>query len=357
MEPITTLRAIILAGLMPLTDTLAAQCSFTPTISPVDLILCPFTTATLTTQEYDSYQWYKQGVPIAGATGQTLTVSFQSDAGYRFRVEGTLNGCTTISDQVLVDGWAFPTMMVFTGGDAPQAIENGGTMRYCTGDTATLTLNAPYTASITWFRDGLPMPGENAPTLVVSGSGSYTAHAAPGLCPDVVFSLDVSVTMVFDVPQVPTIQNIGGVLCAAPFSNDYGWYLNGGLEAIDIGTCHEPMQPGSYMARRTTSAECTAPSLPYLHFTTGLPTGNDRAAFAVQLHPGGLLRVQRPEHAMHVTHWRITDAQGRVVHHGRFPPVEQMDVTLGNLSSGVYLFQPLQDGLGTAPATRFLLAE
>lgn len=353
-----TLRPMRLPSLflaLGLAGPLAAQCDFTPTITPVGLILCPFTTAELTTQVYDSYQWYKQGVPIPGATQRTLPVNFQADAGYRFRVEGTLNGCTAISEQVLVDGWAFPTMMVSSGGDAPHTIDNGGTLRYCAGDTATLTLNAPYTASITWFRDGGPLAGENAPTLVVTGNGSYTAWAAPGLCPDVVFSLDVSVTLLFDEAPVPVIQNIGGVLCASPFSNDYGWYLNGSTEPIDIGTCHEPQLPGVYTARRITTEECTAPSAPYLHFITGQSTVDPGEAFAVHLLPGGVLQVERPAHAVDITHWRITDLQGRTLHAGRFPLTEQLQVPLSDLAYGVFLFQPLREDGGAAMATRFVL--
>ncbi|HRH70602.1 MAG TPA: hypothetical protein PLB89_13950 [Flavobacteriales bacterium] len=341
---------------LALAGTVTAQCDHSPTITPVGLILCPFTTAELTTQQYDSYQWYKQGVPIPGATQQTLAVNFQADAGYRFRVEGTLNGCTAISEQVLVDGWAFPTLMATSGGDAPHTIENGGILRYCLGDTATLTLNAPYTANITWFRDGVAMPVVDDPTLMVTGSGSYTAWAAPGQCPDLVFSLDVSITLLFDDVPVPVIQNIGGVLCASPFSNDYGWYLNGGTEPIDIGTCHEPQVPGAYTARRITTEECTAPSAPYLHVITGQASLDADDAFAVHLRPGDLLQVERPAHAVDITHWRITDLQGRTLHTGRFPLTEQLQVPLADLAAGIFLFQPLRDDGGAAMATRFVLA-
>lgn len=339
-----------------ITGTLSAQCDFTPTITPVGLILCPFETATLTTGTYDSYQWYKQGVPIPGATQQTLTVNYQADGGFRFRVEGTRDGCTGISEQVLVDGWTFPTLLVTSGGDAPHTIENGGTLRYCAGDTATLTLNAPCTATITWFRDGEPLAGETGPTLVVTGSGSYTAWAAPGQCPEIVFSLDVSVTMIFDDVPVPVIQNIGGVLCATPFSNDYAWYLNGGTGPLDIGTCHEPQAPGVYTARRLTLEECTAPSAPYLHFITGQSTVDGSEAFIVQLRAGEVLNVERPTQAVDVTHWRITDLQGRTVRAGGFPATQPLQVPVADLAAGVFLLQPLRADGGAVPATRFVLA-
>ena len=84
-----------------------AQCTFTPTVTPNNIILCPNDSAELTTQEYDSYQWYKGSDPIVGATSQTLMVHQYEDAGYEFKVAATLDDCTESSVPVLVDGWAF----------------------------------------------------------------------------------------------------------------------------------------------------------------------------------------------------------------------------------------------------------
>jgi len=58
-----------------------AQCPFDPTVTPADLILCPNSQGELATQSYDSYQWYKEGNPIPGATGQTLVVDAYNDSG------------------------------------------------------------------------------------------------------------------------------------------------------------------------------------------------------------------------------------------------------------------------------------
>ena len=53
-------------------------CSITPTVTG-DVLLCPNESGMLTTQSYDSYQWYKRSfsgtaVPIQGATSQTLSI-------------------------------------------------------------------------------------------------------------------------------------------------------------------------------------------------------------------------------------------------------------------------------------------
>ena len=65
------LNLTVIAGL--------AQCTFTPTISPNSVILCPNSSEVLTTEVCDSYQWYKDGSPIPGATQQTHSVSYFED--------------------------------------------------------------------------------------------------------------------------------------------------------------------------------------------------------------------------------------------------------------------------------------
>src|SRR5688500_19857611 len=78
--------------------TLKAQCSFTPTVTPNNLILCPNATDTLWTQPYDSYQWFKGGVPIPGATQQYYVVNYFADAGDYFKVSATVGTCTELAD-------------------------------------------------------------------------------------------------------------------------------------------------------------------------------------------------------------------------------------------------------------------
>src|SRR5215510_8040249 len=84
-----------------------AQCPFDPTVTPNNLILCPNESDTLWTQVYDSYQWYKDGNLIPGATNQYYVVNAFTDGGSYFAVSATASSCTEMSPQVLVDGWAF----------------------------------------------------------------------------------------------------------------------------------------------------------------------------------------------------------------------------------------------------------
>lgn len=63
-----------------------------PTVAGPDSNTCPASTVALSTSlAYQSYQWYQYGIPIAGATGQTYTVSASGD--YSVAVTDA-NGCS-----------------------------------------------------------------------------------------------------------------------------------------------------------------------------------------------------------------------------------------------------------------------
>ena len=169
-----------------------AQCEFDPTITG-EVILCPDTNSTLSTQEYDEYQWYRRGfsdtdaTPIDGETSQTLQVNNPEDVLFYFSVEATLDGCTEFSPEVLLDGWVFIPVTVASTGDF--TVGNNGQSIVCEGDTMYFTINSPYNTNITWYKDGNPIIGDTTPILTVTTSGEYTVTGAPDICPDYVQSL------------------------------------------------------------------------------------------------------------------------------------------------------------------------
>lgn len=179
---------------------LFAQCAFDPTVSG-DTLLCPNTTGLLTTQVYDSYQWYKRplfggpSVPVPGAISQTLVVDAGNDAGFYFKVEATLDTCTEFSPEVLVDGWLFLPPYTIIEGD--YTIGGNGELILCQGDTIFLISGSPYVTNVQWYDGGTPIAGANDDTLIVTVAGSYTFSGAPDICPNYVqtqfISSDVTV--------------------------------------------------------------------------------------------------------------------------------------------------------------------
>ncbi len=176
-----------------------SQCSFTATITPNNLILCPNDTAYLTTEVYDSYQWYKDGNLLIGETDQTLMVTSANDAGSQFYVAATLASCTENSDTVLVDGWVFLLPYVITH-TTPVQSGGSGEAYYCNETVVELELGMPYTENITWYENGNPIPGEDSTTIFITQTGNYSASGAPATCPDFIQYLGVTIPIIINPP-------------------------------------------------------------------------------------------------------------------------------------------------------------
>src|SRR4051812_19738864 len=141
---------LIIAACALIVNNVNAQCSFTPTIVPNSVIFCPYDTDTLSTQVYDTYQWYKDGSPIPGATQQTLVIYQGRDQGAFFKVVVTKNGCKDTSKKVLTDGYAFLPPDLIETGDIGVFDPQKDALVECPEDTLILTLSSPYTENIQW---------------------------------------------------------------------------------------------------------------------------------------------------------------------------------------------------------------
>lgn len=344
-------RSLTLLTGFALATGLCAQCEFTPTISPSDLVLCPLEAAMLSTQAYDSYQWYKEGQPIPGAVGQTLPVDYQQSSGYSFSVLAELDGCAEMSPPVLVDGWVFLPPVVMTEGDEPLGFTGEGVAQYCEGAFVQLTLGMPYTESIEWTRNGQPIQGADAPVLVVTESGSYHVSGAPAICPDYVVGLGVTVDIEFVPPTQPVISAVDGELCAAPPGPAYAWYLNGVELANSNQSCIVPVAPGSYTVSVAYANGCHVPSEPYL--STSLDEAPPRRLPTV-LVLATMLRVDWTGTLSAGAAWHITDAQGRLVRTGTLPAEGPSWVDMTGAGDGLYFLRILDGGRGApSAATRF----
>ncbi len=163
-----------------------AQCPFDPTVTG-DTLLCPNATGVLVTQVYDVYQWFKRplfggpAAPVPGANAQTLNIDAANDAGFYFSIQATLNNCTEMSPEVLVDGWVF--LLPFTIIEGDYTIGTNGELVVCQGDTVFLICGLPYDTNIQWYNNGNPIGGATNDTLFVTTAGSYTFSGAPAICP------------------------------------------------------------------------------------------------------------------------------------------------------------------------------
>jgi|688.fasta_scaffold35131_6 hypothetical protein len=330
---------LLLHGLI--TAPLLAQCPFDPLIAPAPPILCPNESATLSTQVYDAYQWYKDGAPIGGATQQTLVVTANIDAGASFTVLATLDSCSEMSPPVLVDGWAFLPPYVIHQGD-PSVIDNMGNAHHCEGDTVLLILGLPYELSIQWTNNGIAIPGATDDTLVVTASGNYHVSGAPANCPNYNAQLGVVISLTFDPAlQATIVPNANDQLCASPLGSAYQWFLDGLPIPGGNTACLQATAVGLYTVEVTYGVACSSLSAPY---ATNSVEERD-ADRAVNLFPNptrGTIRVGRDQGAL-TGNWSLLDGTGREVLSGRFRGYGDEWLDLGAIPTGLYWLRP---GLG-----------
>jgi hypothetical protein len=322
---------IIAPAMLAFTLRAAAQCPFDPTITPDDLILCPNEQGELTTQVYDAYQWYKDGVAIPNANAQTLPVDQFNDAGYTFTVEATLNGCTEMSPGVLVDGWAFLPPYVIQSGDEPLYFNENGVAHHCLGDTVLLVFS--FTNNVTWTNNGVAIPGEITSVLEVTATGNYSASGAPSICPDMIMPLGLEVSLVFLEPTQPVIEQNDDQLCAVPAGIAHQWFLNG--EALaGTAACITPTAPGAYTVEATYAVDCSMASEPFLITSLDELAGH-RAPRVFPSPSSTEVTVELPA-GMPSGKWMLMDGTGREVLRGTFPLQAPLRLDVSALAPGNY---------------------
>jgi len=176
---------------------------------------CEGSFVTLSTVLYASYQWYRDGVIIPGALGQTYDATVSGS--YTVEVTDAL-GCTGIS----------PAAKVVTFYPPPAPTITGPTETVCVANLSTGT----YTY-YQWILDGTDIPGATAKTYTTTVSGTYNVRVTDsrgcvGTSADFIVSI-------FPLPSPPTVLgptsgcSETGVTLSTGVYSTYQWYANGTL--------------------------------------------------------------------------------------------------------------------------------
>lgn len=135
-----------------------------------------------------NFQWFKDGIEIPGATGQTLDIS---ETGL-YKVELTFASTPdcVVSDEILVEFFTVPD---FELGEDQLICD----MQMIILDATPVNTSELDDITYKWFKDGTEIPGETSATLEVSDTGLYAAEVTGNGCPitDQVFIELVSFTV------------------------------------------------------------------------------------------------------------------------------------------------------------------
>lgn len=229
-----------------------------PTIINGNVILCPGGQETLITQEYDSYQWYKDGSQIPGATAQTHEINYYDDVLSSFSVFVTLGDESAMSPSIFVDGYMFLPVVVSSYGEGFWFDDEAFQM--CEYHELYFEIMLPYTTHIQWYRDNEPIPGANNSVYQVDQTGVYWVSGAPAVCPDYIqYSLPLEV--VVHTPPLPVINQQENTLYTSVFPGQ--WYSGNEPIPGETGETYTPEAEGWYSFEYTDSNGCKKMSEPY----------------------------------------------------------------------------------------------
>jgi hypothetical protein len=179
----------------------------------------------------DSYQWYKDGIAITGATNSDLSITnvTTNDAG-AYTVD-VISSCGSLTSDVA-------TLIVHEPVTMTQQPSLANT-EICEGGSFTLEAQASQSnANFTWRKDGIAF--SNGSTLTISSmtaadAGVYTVEVTSPICGNIETSNAVTIT--FKANPVIVTQPIGGTFCqgddvtlSVGFSNtvaSYEWSVDG----------------------------------------------------------------------------------------------------------------------------------
>lgn len=232
-----------------------------PTIINGNVMLCPGEQETLSTQEYDTYQWHKDGNPIPGATNQTHVVSYYADAGSSFTVFVTQGGQSAMSPSILVDGWVFLPLTVSSYGQGYWYNPLTG-WELCEYHELIFQVMMPYNTNIQWYRDNIPIPGATSAIYEVEQTGVHTVRGSPATCPNYVqYSVPLPVTV--HVPPQPVITEQSDTLFTSVFPGQ--WYAGDNPIPGETGEFLVPPSDGWYSFEFTDGNGCKKMSEPYYY--------------------------------------------------------------------------------------------
>jgi hypothetical protein len=320
-------------------NALNAQCD--PEIMASSTLLCPNEVLILTTTDtFDTYQWFREGEPIAGATEAEVEISFYEAAAATFHLEVTIDTCRGVSESVFIDGYAFlPIFLIVSGryGFDPEeeAFVLCDSTQYGGPDTLILEIGLPYDTLITWYKDGIQL-AHNENILVVTEPGIYTASAAPTICPG--FFMETLPTVVREgTPAVIHIVEQDRILMV---ESDqmlfyYQWFLNG--EPIDgaNASTHEPEQEGIYnVYAETRFCGSWSPNYTYL---VGSVKWSSTSLIDIYPNPfAEMIAITRPTVFGEAT-ISLLDLNGKICFKQEIRMQESTSLNIQNIPSGPYI--------------------
>ena len=237
----------------------------TPVITPGGATtFCFGDSLALVSSAATTYQWYRNGVLIAGATNQT----YYGDSSGNYSVKTTnVYGCVASSTAT--------TLTTFTA-SAPAAPTLTSVPQFCIGQVILSTIAGN---KYQWYLNGTPIDGSNTQNYTAQTTGDYSVVVVSKqgciLAPTATTHAFVNVTptpviLPFGTPQLCGGSNVQLNCAASPNASvggysTYQWYLNGNAISGATNLSYSTSTPGNYTVVGTIGTGClSSPSAPII---------------------------------------------------------------------------------------------
>ncbi len=240
---------------------ICADCSaFNTNISPTTgLSNCTGAPITLTSSANNnvSIQWQFNGTPT-GSSSSSFSATQTGEYSLLVTPNTPSPGCPPYTTST----------SVFIGTPA-EITSSTGQFGLCNGAT-TNTLLAPISTGNTyaWSQNGVSIPSQTGPNLIVSEIGTYMLTLNDAVCPQTTFTVNVGQGVIPASPQVSSLNGIyicNGIPVQLECSNsnldvNYQWTLNGDSIPNETYVSINATQGGYYCLIATNEGGCFATS-------------------------------------------------------------------------------------------------
>jgi gliding motility-associated-like protein len=199
-----------------------------------------------------TYQWRRDGQPIAGATSATYTTT--QIGGYTVVVSASV-GCSTTSQGVTINLSPNPTINITT----PNT-------QLCPNNSTTLTATGQNLNNYQWLFNGQPIAGATMATYTTNQIGAYTVKANdPNGCTGTSSASNIVTAPVLPVSINATNTQVcegGSLLLTAngPNLSTYQWLLDGQPIVGATMATYNATKTGAYTVRANNASGCTGTS-------------------------------------------------------------------------------------------------
>ncbi len=216
----------------------------TPTITSSGSIVCSGTAITLTSSVASSYQWFKNGVAVNGATARNFIV--YDSGSYTVQVLNSLGCSSTLSNAEVTVVTTPPTAVIAQG----SVLAMNST---CNGTPINLTVSTDVTgATYQWSKNGVDIPLlSTSATYNATEAGLYRVKVSKGGC-----TTESAATKILPAANVSSSAN--PTLCAGDSvrlsvettgysgTATYQWKKGGVVLASATTPTYDATQPGVY---------------------------------------------------------------------------------------------------------------